>query len=32
MQVIDLYKKRIKAFQHTPPPKGWDGVFMFSTK
>ena len=32
MQVIDLYKKRIEAFQETPPPKDWDGVFMFSTK
>jgi adenylate cyclase len=28
----DLYADRIKAFQQTPPPDNWDGVFALQTK
>lgn len=30
--LYDLYVERIKAFQETPPPDGWDGVFALTTK
>ncbi|MBX9709745.1 MAG: adenylate/guanylate cyclase domain-containing protein, partial [Xanthobacteraceae bacterium] len=30
--LYDLYFERIKAFQETPPPADWDGVFALTTK
>ncbi len=30
--LYDLYFERIKAFQETPPPDDWDGVFALTTK
>ena len=30
--VLDLYEKRIRAFQAAPPPPDWDGVFVATTK
>jgi adenylate cyclase len=30
--LFDLYLERIQAFQLSPPPDGWDGVFALQTK
>lgn len=30
--LYDLYSERIKAFQETPPPDDWNGVFALTTK
>lgn len=30
--LYDLYAERIKAFQQSPPPANWDGVFALTTK
>ncbi len=30
--LADLYAERIRAFQQTPPPPDWDGVFALQTK
>lgn len=31
-RLYDLYEARIEAFQQTPPPPDWDGVFTMETK
>jgi hypothetical protein len=28
----ELYKARIEAFKHNPPPLGWDGIATLQTK
>lgn len=30
--LYEVYLKRIAAFERTPPPKGWDGVYNFKHK
>ncbi|MEC7761484.1 MAG: adenylate/guanylate cyclase domain-containing protein [Pseudomonadota bacterium] len=29
---VGLYRDRVAAFRETPPPAGWDGVFVATTK
>ena len=31
-ELYDLYEERIAAFRENPPPAGWDGVFVATTK
>lgn len=31
-QLHDLYAARIRAFQDTPPPENWDGIFAATSK
>ncbi len=30
--LCDLYEERIREYKKTPPPEGWDGVFIATTK
>jgi len=30
--LYDIYLERIAHFREAPPPAGWDGVFVYTTK
>jgi adenylate cyclase len=30
--LYDLYEERVTEYEETPPPEGWDGVFIATTK
>lgn len=31
-KLYDVYIERVRQYRSVPPPEGWDGVFVFSTK